>query len=48
MMLMSGPGPALPYKMQPEDMSNGGAKEPVEQGGIQTPSLSQWGCVWGH
>ncbi|KAK4831976.1 hypothetical protein QYF61_020359 [Mycteria americana] len=48
MMFMSGSGPGLPYEMQPAAVSNGGVKEPIEQGGIQPPSLSRRGFVWGH
>lgn len=41
MMLTSGSGPGLPYELQPAAVSSGAVKEPVEQGGIQTRSLSQ-------
>lgn len=40
MVFVPGCGPGLPYEMQPAAVSDGGAKEPVEQGGVQPPSLS--------
>lgn len=40
MMVMSGSGPGLSYKMKPATVSDGGGKESVEQGGIQPQYLS--------